>query len=75
MNDADRATSVRQKKREKYFNFLDKRIPELHAEGKPAPSKSDPILISKNLTASRYPGVKARHQADREWGEMQAAGR
>lgn len=55
----------------RYFEFLDRRIPELHAMGKPAQSSGDPMKISANLRGSKFPGAMARVQADAEWGEMQ----
>lgn len=57
--------------------FLDRRIPDLQNEGKPFPPPSPKGLtigeqmqrVRPNMEGSRYPGRKAREQADREWAE------
>lgn len=51
--------------------FLDRRIPELHAQGKrkpPLDANGNPL---PNMS-SDYNGVLAREQADREWAALQA---
>ncbi len=54
-----------------YLAFLDRRIPELHKMGKPVDEKSTTAgAIERNLKASRYPGRKARDQADVEWAQI-----
>lgn len=59
--------------------YLDKRIPELHAEGKPqgrlpADRGARIATARKNTEASAYPGRAARTQADREWAEIRGGG-
>lgn len=79
--DAKRAQVIEQEKaRNRYFDFLDKRIPELQAMGKPQPGPSpDGATIEQrmkrvveNAGESKFPGVTAREQADLEWGKMSA---
>lgn len=57
-----------------YSDYLDKRIPELHAIGKAKRSEDNPYQIEANLKAQKFPGVLARQQAQREWGENRGAG-
>lgn len=78
MKPEDKKTLERQRERERYFKFLDRRIPELHNEGKPFPgSPPEGMDLAErckrhvaNTEGSKYPGVKARRQADLEWAEM-----
>lgn len=55
---------------ETYFQFLDRRIPELHEEGKPEPEYDKDGRMKPRI--GTYPGVLARRRADEEWGAIQA---
>jgi hypothetical protein len=78
---ADELEKQRSAKRREYHAFLDKRIPELQDEGKPFLPPDPPDLtmaekakrIEANVAGSKYPGRKAREQADREWAELQSS--
>lgn len=69
MNRQDEIENERERKR--YRDFLDRRIPELHAMGKPERVDADnPIEKSiANTAAATYPGVTAREIADAEYAD------
>ena len=65
--------------RDAYLRFLDRRLPELHAEGKKHVHSEGTLAeqvvhTRENMETATYPGVVALIRAKQEWGARGTSG-